>query len=76
VTLMQKNLQGSLFGGGKPLLRHPASLLSMYKAGKLNIDDNDHPPVTRSSKINDGYRDMLEGPQHPRHHPLPPTPTG
>ena len=35
-------------------------LLSMYKAGKLNLDDM----ITREyrlEQINDGYKDMLEG---------------
>ncbi len=35
-------------------------LISMYQAGKLNLDDT----VTREytlEQINDGYRDMLEG---------------
>lgn len=35
-------------------------LLSMYQAGRLNLDDM----VTRRyslDQINDGYRDMLEG---------------
>ena len=59
LTLMQKNLQGTIFGGGNPYYDIPL-LLSMYKAGKLNLDDM----VTRQYKleqINDGYRDMLEG---------------
>jgi S-(hydroxymethyl)glutathione dehydrogenase/alcohol dehydrogenase len=59
LTLMQKSLQGSLFGGGNPYYDIPR-LLSMYRAGKLNIDDM----ITRQYKleqINDGYRDMLEG---------------
>ena len=59
LTLMQKNLQGTIFGGGNPHFDIP-QLLSMYKAGKLNLDDM----VTRQYKlkqINDGYRDMLEG---------------
>jgi S-(hydroxymethyl)glutathione dehydrogenase/alcohol dehydrogenase len=59
LTLMQKNLQGSLFGGGNPYYAIP-QLLSMYKAGKLNLDDM----ITRQYKleqINDGYQDMLEG---------------
>jgi S-(hydroxymethyl)glutathione dehydrogenase / alcohol dehydrogenase len=59
LTLMQKNLQGTIFGGGNPFFDIP-QLLSMYKAGKLNLDDM----VTRQYKleqINDGYRDMLEG---------------
>ena len=59
LTLMQKNLQGTIFGGGNPQYDIP-QLLSMYKAGKLNLDDL----VTRQYKleqINDGYRDMLDG---------------
>jgi S-(hydroxymethyl)glutathione dehydrogenase/alcohol dehydrogenase len=59
LTLMQKNLQGTIFGGGNPHYDIP-KLLSMYKAGKLNIDDM----ITRQYKleqINDGYTDMLEG---------------
>jgi S-(hydroxymethyl)glutathione dehydrogenase/alcohol dehydrogenase len=59
LTLMQKNLQGTIFGGGNPHFDIP-QLLSMYKAGKLNLDDM----VTRQYKleqINDGYTDMLEG---------------
>ncbi|BBY45619.1 alcohol dehydrogenase [Mycolicibacterium celeriflavum] len=59
LTLLQKNLQGTIFGGGNPHFDIP-QLLSMYKAGKLNLDDM----VTRQYKleqINDGYKDMLEG---------------
>ena len=59
LTLMQKNLQGTIFGGGNPHHDIPL-LLSMYKAGRLNLDDM----VTRQYKleqINDGYTDMLEG---------------
>jgi len=59
LTLMQKNLQGTIFGGGNPYYDIP-QLLSMYKAGKLNLDDM----VTRQyrlEQINDGYADMLEG---------------
>ncbi|WP_197378766.1 NDMA-dependent alcohol dehydrogenase [Mycolicibacterium mengxianglii] len=59
LTLLQKNLQGTIFGGGNPHHDIP-QLLSMYKAGRLNLDDM----VTRQYKleqINDGYRDMLEG---------------
>ncbi len=59
LTLLQKNLQGTIFGGGNPHHDIP-SLLSMYKAGRLNLDDM----VTRQYKleqINDGYTDMLEG---------------
>ena len=59
LTLMQKNLQGTIFGGGNPHYDIP-QLLSMYKAGKLNLDDM----ITRQYKleqINDGYKDMLDG---------------
>jgi S-(hydroxymethyl)glutathione dehydrogenase/alcohol dehydrogenase len=59
LTLMQKNLQGTIFGGGNPYYDIP-QLLSMYKAGKLNLDDM----ITRQYKleqINEGYQDMLEG---------------
>ena len=59
LTLMQKNLQGTIFGGGNPHYDIP-QLLSMYKAGKLNIDDM----ITRQYKleqVNEGYQDMLDG---------------
>jgi S-(hydroxymethyl)glutathione dehydrogenase/alcohol dehydrogenase len=59
LTLMQKNLQGTIFGGGNPHYDIP-QLLSMYKVGKLNLDDM----VTRQyrlEQINEGYQDMLEG---------------
>ncbi len=59
LTLMQKNLQGTIFGGGNPHFDIP-QLLSMYKAGRLNLDDM----VTRQYKleqINEGYKDMLDG---------------
>ncbi len=59
LSLLQKRLQGTLFGGGNPHYDIPR-LLSMYSAGKLNLDDM----VTRRyrlDQINDGYRDMLEG---------------
>ena len=68
LTLMQKNLQGTIFGGGNPHHDIP-QLLSMYKAGRLNLDDM----VTRQYKleqINDGYTGHAGGPQHPRRHPL------
>ncbi len=59
LTLLQKNLQGSLFGGGNPQRDIP-EILELYKLGYLNLDDM----VTRDytlEQINDGYRDMLEG---------------
>jgi S-(hydroxymethyl)glutathione dehydrogenase/alcohol dehydrogenase len=59
LTLMQKNLQGTIFGGGNPHYDIP-QLLSMYKIGKLNLDDM----ITRQyrlEQINEVYQDMLEG---------------
>lgn len=59
LTLLQKNIQGTIFGGGNPHYDIP-KLLSMYTAGKLNLDDM----VTTAYKleqINDGYQDMLNG---------------
>jgi S-(hydroxymethyl)glutathione dehydrogenase/alcohol dehydrogenase len=59
LTLLQKCLQGSLFGGGNPQYDIP-ELLALYQLGKLNLDDM----VTREyplEAINDGYGDMLEG---------------
>ncbi|AGC64629.1 MULTISPECIES: NDMA-dependent alcohol dehydrogenase [Mycobacterium] len=59
LTLMQKNLQGTIFGGGNPQYDIP-QLLSMYKARKLNLDDM----ITRQyrlEQINEGYQDMIDG---------------
>ncbi len=59
LTLLQKSLQGTIFGGGNPHYDIP-KLLSMYKAGRINLDDM----VTRQYKleqINEGYQDMLDG---------------
>jgi hypothetical protein len=58
LIVLQKNLQGTIFGGSNPYCDIP-HLLSMYKVGKLNLDGM----VTnqcRLEEINDGYRDMLE----------------
>jgi len=38
LTLMQKNLQGTISAAANPQFDIP-QLLSMYKAGKLNLDD-------------------------------------
>jgi len=59
LTLLQKNLQGTIFGGANPHFDVPR-LLSVYRAGKLDLDNM----VTRQYRledINDGYQDMLEG---------------
>ncbi len=59
LTLLQKNLQGTIFGGCNPQY-DINRMLTMYQAGRLNLDDM----VTRQyalEQINDGYQDMLEG---------------
>lgn len=59
LTLLQKSLRGSIFGGGNPQFDIP-ELLTAYRLGQLNLDDM----VTRTyslEQINEGYRDMLDG---------------
>ncbi len=59
LTLLQKDLQGAIFGGSNPRAEIPA-LLSLYQAGKLNLDGL----VTTRYKledINQGYQDMRDG---------------
>ncbi len=59
LTLLQKDLQGAIFGGANPRAEIPA-LLSLYQAGQLNLDDL----VTTTYKledINTGYQDMRDG---------------
>jgi S-(hydroxymethyl)glutathione dehydrogenase/alcohol dehydrogenase len=58
-TLFQKSLKGNVFGGGNPRDDIP-KLLSLYKAGKLKLDEL----ITNTYKledINQGYEDMLDG---------------
>jgi S-(hydroxymethyl)glutathione dehydrogenase/alcohol dehydrogenase len=59
LTLLQKNLQGTIFGGCNPQY-DINRMLTMYQSGRLNLDDM----VTRQyalEQINDGYQDMLDG---------------
>ncbi|HEY9315502.1 NDMA-dependent alcohol dehydrogenase [Williamsia sp.] len=59
LTLLQKTLQGSIFGGGNPQYDIP-EVLALYKLGDLELDTM----VTREyrlDEINTGFRDMLEG---------------
>lgn len=59
LTLMQKRVQGAIFGGAGPRTQVP-KLLNEYRAGKLNLADL----VTqtyRLEEINKAYDDMLEG---------------
>lgn len=59
LTLMQKNLQGTIFGSGNPHFDIP-QLLSMYKVGKLNLDDMVTSEYTLD-EINEGFKDMMSG---------------
>lgn len=59
LTLMQKTLKGSIFGGANPQVDIPA-MLALYKDGKLNLDDM----VTRTyrlEEVNDAFDDMIAG---------------
>ncbi len=59
LTLMQKRLQGSLFGASSPS-KDILKMLQLYTDGKLKLDEL----VTRTytlDEINDGYIDMHEG---------------
>lgn len=58
-TLLQKDLQGAIFGGSNPRKEIPW-LLDMYREGKLKLDEL----VTtryRLEDINQGYADMRAG---------------
>ena len=59
LTLMEKQLVGSLFGSGNP--RHDIpKLMDLYRAGKLDLDGL----VTRTyplEGVNQGYQDMRDG---------------
>ena len=59
LTLLQKDLQGAIFGGSNPRAEIPA-LLSLYQAGQLNLEGL----ITTKYKledINQGYQDMRDG---------------
>ena len=59
LTLMEKQLVGSLFGSGNPRADIP-KLLGLYREGKLDLDGL----VTKTyplEGINDGYEDMRNG---------------
>lgn len=58
-TLLQKDLQGAIFGGGNPRFEIPW-LLSQYREGRLKLDEL----VTttyRLEDVNTGYDDMKAG---------------
>lgn len=59
LSMLQKNLQGTIYGSSNPYRDIPR-LLSMYKVGKLNLDDM----VTRQyrlEQLNEGFQDMRDG---------------
>ena len=59
LTLLQKRVQGAIFGGVGPRTQIP-KLLNLYRSGALKLDEL----VTTTYKledINQGYRDMAEG---------------
>ena len=59
LALLQKRLQGAIFGGGNPRYDIP-KLLGLYRDGQLKLDEL----VTTEYKledVNQGYADMLDG---------------
>ena len=59
LTLLQKRVQGAIFGGASPRKQIP-NLLNLYRSGHLKLDEL----VTttyRLEDINQGYRDMAAG---------------
>ncbi len=59
LTLLQKDLQGAIFGGLSPRAAIP-ELLALYQAGRLKLDEL----VTQRyslEEINKGYQDMRDG---------------
>ncbi len=59
LTLLQKRVQGAIFGGASPRTQIP-NLLNEYRAGKLNLGDLTT-QTYRLDQINEAYDDMLEG---------------
>jgi S-(hydroxymethyl)glutathione dehydrogenase/alcohol dehydrogenase len=59
LSMLQKRLQGAIFGGGNPRYDIP-KLLGLYREGQLKLDEL----ITKTYKledINEGYQDMLNG---------------
>jgi S-(hydroxymethyl)glutathione dehydrogenase/alcohol dehydrogenase len=59
LTLLQKDLQGAIFGGLSPRVAIPA-ILAQYELGKIKLDEL---VTTRYAleEINQGYQDMKDG---------------
>jgi alcohol dehydrogenase (nicotinoprotein) len=59
LTLMEKRIQGSLFGSGDPYRDIPL-MVQLYRSGDLKLDEL----ITTTyslDEINQGYQDMLDG---------------
>ncbi|MGH9022944.1 MAG: NDMA-dependent alcohol dehydrogenase [Acidimicrobiia bacterium] len=59
VTLFQKTIKGTLFGGSNPMY-DIKKLIKLYQGGKLKLDEL----ITRRYKleeVNQGYQDLLDG---------------
>jgi S-(hydroxymethyl)glutathione dehydrogenase/alcohol dehydrogenase len=59
LTLMEKRIQGSLFGSGDPFHDIPL-MVQLYRSGDLKLDEL----ITATyplDEINQGYQDMLDG---------------
>ena len=68
LALFEKRLQGALFGSSNPFDDIPR-MLDLYRAGKLKLAELITTRYTLD-QVNQGYEDMMAGPQHPRrHHP-------
>lgn len=59
LTLWQKRLQGSMFGGVAPIY-DTKKMLDMYAAGQLKLDEVITTTYTLD-EVNQGYQDMLDG---------------
>src|SRR6202451_728751 len=59
LTLMEKRIQGSLFGSGDPFHDIPM-MVELYRSGDLKLDELITTTYTLDD-INQGYQDMLDG---------------
>jgi S-(hydroxymethyl)glutathione dehydrogenase/alcohol dehydrogenase len=59
LTLMEKRIQGSLFGSGDPFRDIPL-MVRLYQSGDLKLDEL-ITTTYRLDDINQGYQDMLDG---------------
>ncbi|WP_134322274.1 NDMA-dependent alcohol dehydrogenase [Cumulibacter soli] len=59
LTLLQKRVQGAIFGGTSPRTQIP-HLVNMYRSGQLKLDELITKEYTLD-QINEGYQDMRDG---------------